>query len=208
MKHLLLNFEREIRQIKSASTSHKFSNENVRRSSDFPELTPFPPSPAKPFSLKSSSLPASLDISLTDIDSSLPLQEKTRIFRQAVERTVQNSAKLITNRIEMEFRRELEVNLKEKLGEIERNLKEDLENAIVKSKTTLRFRLKQYISEVVEEKKDDLGSDHDINLRDSQPMPYFQSVEPVLLSSQNSTQVPIRPSKVSAYLQRFLESRN
>ena len=206
---MLKRFEGEGKNVKA--------EENVRRASDYPSLSPFPtasPPRSKPTSLRSASLPPSLNMSFSSISPTLPLTEKTRLFRQALEHTVHKSSLLISNRIEAEFSKELHAGIRQRLGEIERGLKEELEAALANSKAELRSRLRQCVQEMVKEGRGgdgDHGSDHDLNMRDSQPIPFFDSEKAAVKFEPRKERVkqeaePKKSTKVASYLMRFLES--
>ena len=193
---------------------HVTAEENVRRVPDYPSLSPFPSeSPLRPKSVRSASLPSSLHLSFSSISPGLPLAEKKRLFRQALEQTVHKSSLLISNRIEAEFSKELHAGLRQRLAEVERDLKDDLEAAVAKSKAGLRNRLKEYVQELVGQSRGDgdQGSDYDLNLRDSEPIPFFSpgkvaaQVEPRKAIEKKTTEAK-RSTKVAAYLKRFLET--
>lgn len=200
---MLKRFEGEGKNVKS--------EENVRRVPDYPSLSPFPPgSPprSKPISLRSASLPSSPDLSFSSISPTLPLTEKTRLFRQALEQTVHKSSLLISNRIEAEFSKELHAGIRQRLAEIERGLKEELETALANTKAELRSRLRECVQEIGVEERGGDGSDHDLNMRDSQPIPFFSSQKEVEPRKERVKQEaePKKSTKVASYLKRFLES--
>lgn len=201
MKDVLQRFEEERKNVQA--------EENVRRAPDYPSLSPFASSPRlKPASLRSASVPPSLNLSFSSISPSLPLAEKKRLFRQALEQTVHRSSLLISNRIETEFSKELHAGTRQRLAEIERDLKEDLEAALGRSKAALRSRLKDYIQEMVRESRagdGDQGSDHDLNMRDSQPIPFFSPEKAAQVSRKEQKVEAKRSTKVASYLQRFLD---
>jgi hypothetical protein len=131
-----------------------------------------------------------------------------------LEQTVHKSSLLISNRIEAEFSKELHAGIRQRLAELERGLKEELEAALASSKAELRSRLKECVQEMVMEGRGgdgDHGSDHDINMRDSQPIPFFDSDKSAAKAESRKERVkqeaePKKSTKVASYLKRFLES--
>lgn len=205
MKDVLQRFEGERKNVQA--------EENVRRAPDYPSLSPFPansPPRLKAASLRSASVPPSLNLSFSSISPSLPLAEKKRLFRQALEQTVHRSSLLISNRIEAEFGKELHTGIRQRLAEIEKDLKEELETALGRSKAGLRNRLKDYVQEVVRESRAGDGSDHDLNMRDSQPIPFFAPEKAaVQVASRKEREEKVeakRNTKAASYLRRFLDT--
>ena len=212
------------------------ASENVRRVSDRPEIAGFPKgekqfsTPSKTVSGRSSSAPEFVDKSFANIPASVSPEGKRKIFREALEQEVRKNAAFVAKKLEDEYVASLHTGLKQQLSEIDKSLREDLQESLRLSKVAMRTSLKTFVGTLVRErlasqrgltsegegrsehKLESLASTkHDINARDDCPLPYF----PASHLANRRTKEDYRPqsfsgsrsqkTKVSAALQRFLE---